>query len=786
MNIEMDLGLFDNHKLGYIAASKYSTNKSDAEVINVTVNLYAALAQDWTTTVTFSGGHSQLENYGVGQHYAVALVGSTIANPSYNVTTVTLTIPAGDTSAIITMTIIDNQTIELDRDITISAPLFGAAKTVTIVDDNRDYVIDVTDPHSGWSNLDNATYALVGGSSSADAAKFVLLTAYLNTNNKKSVLYFPDNTYVLGKNSYTYPNQSIVGQSRSGTIIQRQPDGLSRFDTSELIISPVCGAQVGDHDPFAISNLTLHGGDLPVARLMTFSSTPAEVPHDGDSFKFAFENSAGVNINDTYYFKTTPVDLTKDIQIGATVAATVANMKTLLETPGNGYTCTYKTGSIYQISVTHTTYYGFGTSSNFSESVNHMTWTTNEHCHMLGLTGNITNTGRGVHKIENVYLTSQKCAEVITGFANSDGNIYRATDLANGTEYFARGMIALGGGYCINRVKDVECQYFHCEQDSPGYDDGLTSKNYGATYIYDLTAVTAFYTAYTLDSILDVRRNIITGVTNFVGPGNGTFTGSIVFTDCDFTWDSSYYAGDWSNVGENTIVNTSVFRTGNAVIGSTGMCLIVNLNPSPSTFNDQKITFNDCHFDPGTGIATNKYGVYNSGIGGWAVRNNSLVFNDCHFLTGLLAPVGHASAYGGIFTFNDCIYDCYYGMYMTSSTAVTTTHWKYTINGGTFTNITRFAYIYNNGGGVENRLYLNDISITNTQNVITWQTPGYATLNVARVDAGAGIMRTITGGDPAAGGPGFYKIVGGGVYTTDAYDKSPAKHTTAAYTWAAD
>ena len=135
--------------LDQILLPQTSVNKSASLSVTATVALaQAAPVGGRSVFIDITGGHSQLEDYGVGKHYTVSGADvSNQANLGYNWHRVTLPFAQGDTTKSFTIAVSNNLVIEMDRTLTISGL---GNKTLTIVDDNRNEtkgvngVVDVT------------------------------------------------------------------------------------------------------------------------------------------------------------------------------------------------------------------------------------------------------------------------------------------------------------------------------------------------------------------------------------------------------------------------------------------------------------------------------------------------------------------------------------------------------------------------------------------------------------------------------------------------------------------
>lgn len=205
----MDIGIeIDNlgggrGSIGYLNYTSASYNKSETASFNIVPTLYAARAADTTVTVYFQGGHSDKEDYGVGKHYTITETEDSVASTliSYNLTKVTAVIPAEATTVNIPVTIVNNLVLDIDREILVYGAGLGASKTITIVDDNVDYEIDVTSPGTAVEEL--AAYPITaGGSAATNKTNFNAIMAYIKTSlpGDNVVLYFPAGVYTFGIN----------------------------------------------------------------------------------------------------------------------------------------------------------------------------------------------------------------------------------------------------------------------------------------------------------------------------------------------------------------------------------------------------------------------------------------------------------------------------------------------------------------------------------------------------------------------------------------------------------
>lgn len=267
LNVTLPSGVFKARSVnygGYIALSAVTGQKSEETEITITPTLNMVSNVDTLIPVIFSGGHSQLEDYGVGKHFTLAYDDDlSIINIGYNQTVVAATIPAGETETEITLTVANNPTIEMDRAINISIPGFAPSRTITIVDDNR----DDTYGYNGVVNVTNSAHVTAIDPTAAALDKTGTLDNSTNLqkiidglgNNPKVVLYFPDGTYRM-ELIQIYQGTTLAGQSKTGTILRRK----SPHDTGDwyILLRNKAYNSSSDSDPIGLYNLTLDGDNL--------------------------------------------------------------------------------------------------------------------------------------------------------------------------------------------------------------------------------------------------------------------------------------------------------------------------------------------------------------------------------------------------------------------------------------------------------------------------------------------------------------------------------------------
>jgi len=230
-----------------VSSATASVNKN-AGTKAVTIQLTNKVP-DQAVTVNYAtaDGTAQSVAKGLGQDFTAASDVATIA--------------AGDVSVNKSVTISNNPVINLDRTFafTLSSPNIGsviaATQTVTIVDNARTEIMDVTNPGHSLA-------AMVGDWTTDDTAAFIAILAYVeNPANGKFVVYFPTPSvaYKLGSAYIEIPAAcrnpiTLMGQSSTGTIIKRQDSYVGGY-----LMNLSANASATDLGPIAVTNLMFDG-----------------------------------------------------------------------------------------------------------------------------------------------------------------------------------------------------------------------------------------------------------------------------------------------------------------------------------------------------------------------------------------------------------------------------------------------------------------------------------------------------------------------------------------------
>lgn len=209
-----------------LSLSRNTTTKTSGDIIYATLSFGEVLESDTSVYIVITGGHSQYEDYGTGQHYEVYCSDATIENPAPNQTTVSTVVEAGESSKTIALRIIDNPTWELDRTITIYASGFGS-KSFTIVDDHTGhYLINAVTDYALWGG----TQGLVAGSESyanhnksvlADIVSYIRNRPGYDATVNATIVYIPEGEYYFCHGNYLWPGIALVGDGIGKTVIRR-------------------------------------------------------------------------------------------------------------------------------------------------------------------------------------------------------------------------------------------------------------------------------------------------------------------------------------------------------------------------------------------------------------------------------------------------------------------------------------------------------------------------------------------------------------------------------------
>lgn len=257
-----------------------SVNKSDTNTLTLTARLRSIRAIPTPVVIKLSGGHSDVEDYGVGKHYEIVCSGATITNSAYNETTVSFSIPAGSLSKIMTITIVNNSVLELDRNITISGTFDNrpaASTTLTIVDDNADATLTVADlpvscPIGGCEGWGGATWNLDNTGVSDNKTNFNNILNHLRTQHvgSKAILSFDAGSYLVDTsdgNQVNIPSSTnqitmtgpVDGRLASGvtTIIRDTGYGNNEELFNQRLLYPYSSAT--DNHRLSIVNICVDG-----------------------------------------------------------------------------------------------------------------------------------------------------------------------------------------------------------------------------------------------------------------------------------------------------------------------------------------------------------------------------------------------------------------------------------------------------------------------------------------------------------------------------------------------
>lgn len=607
MYLEMELSGCIKNRI-YFDYTSASYNKSDADDIDVLIKRTSPAGSE-NVTFTVTGGKEAGEDYGFGKNYK----GDTDyiwTNSDYETNSCTVSFGAGETSKTVTLSIVDNPTLELDRvlTLTLSNPSVGVVidgtRTITIIDDNipeTDYlgtsyrnIIDVTDPNKKWGETfvtaRSGLSALVGDDATDNSEKFGDNTRgivkWLNDNGG-GVLYFPDGTYRLaniGTGRNAMPKQTIVGQSLSGVTIKRSADWLTRLDRYERVLESYDYDQNNDSRPFAVKNITLDGDQPPFIMQLSVVSNPA------DDANLIIDRTSVIGGSKTYYFRTAgyPNPTDYDIVKGATPADTAATMATQINKAPNFVAFVHPTANtVVLVHAADTANYSKYFSLNVSGSLPAgLTSTTNEWCSLIYFgCDSPSKAGRFVGKFENLVFT-KNCTEGIHATSNSDVDIYKVTDGAGGAESFPRGMLDLTGGFSVVKVKNASLKYLHTELDTAGH-DGTANNLDRWKIIHKLQDITCevwsgglsglsapFNSPSSELEVIRVTATIRWDLYGAIGP-YAIPSGKVVFTSCDLAFRE--FGGTWGypviyGTG-NVTFNDTAFRLG---AGSFNQAVAIN------------------------------------------------------------------------------------------------------------------------------------------------------------------------------------------------------------------
>lgn len=236
--------------------SSASYTKSGVAVISVTV--LRTFLEPATIRLTFTGGKEAGEDYGLGKNFDGS---GTWENSAYATNYTTIAFALNELSKTVTITVVDNPTLELDRVMTLSltnpsSGVFdGLTRTITIVDNNipktnylgTDYlnIIDASNPNKKWGDAGvtarTGLTALVGDGVTDNNANWQAQLDWLNTNGGGILVLPDDSQYAENAGLTVYPNITICGQDANNrpTVLRKAPVGVGNFS-----IANSCGALV--------------------------------------------------------------------------------------------------------------------------------------------------------------------------------------------------------------------------------------------------------------------------------------------------------------------------------------------------------------------------------------------------------------------------------------------------------------------------------------------------------------------------------------------------------------
>ena len=192
MYIEIDFGrgCVRSQLWAYLDFTNGSYNKSDEQTVNIPIKLNRPDTNPVSLRLTVTGGkESSAEDHGTGANFTGS---GTWVNGGYEENYTTLSFAPGEISKTVTLTIMDNPVLELDRTLTLqlshavncSVLGSGATRTLTIIDDNRVALVNVVE-----EGIDNT------GATDVTAALQVLINAA--GYDGKNVFYFPNGEYMV-------------------------------------------------------------------------------------------------------------------------------------------------------------------------------------------------------------------------------------------------------------------------------------------------------------------------------------------------------------------------------------------------------------------------------------------------------------------------------------------------------------------------------------------------------------------------------------------------------------
>ena len=208
--------------------SYQTATKTGGAVISVPVHLTAKHASTATVDLIIAGAKSQVEDYGFGKDYTLAGTGvGSITNTAYETTAATITFAPNEVDKTATITIENNPTVNLDRNIKVSLAnpsagnkTFYTCLTLKLSDNTRAGIVDVTNATQVHA-LDVTANALdKTGATDATTSLQKIITAAGTTGY---ILYFPTGTYTIGTASCLTgvpSNLTFLGDGADKSIIK--------------------------------------------------------------------------------------------------------------------------------------------------------------------------------------------------------------------------------------------------------------------------------------------------------------------------------------------------------------------------------------------------------------------------------------------------------------------------------------------------------------------------------------------------------------------------------------
>lgn len=256
----------------------YVSNSYDKSIENV-VDVVIERSGTGAATVLFTvtGGKESGEDYGVGKNFIGSDDGADIwINTDYETSVRQVSFADGVTSKTVSLTIVDNPVLELDRvmTLTLSNPsvgmVSGGTRTITIVDDNIPVtdtyrnIIDCTDPEKDYDSAEAAArdldYPMVGNDSTDNTDALTRQMKWLNDNGG-GILYVPTGNYRIDAPTGVatvnlYPGVSIVGDGRTLSIFRRDDTSI---DNNPLLTPNTSPTFAVDQAPCSLLNISVDG-----------------------------------------------------------------------------------------------------------------------------------------------------------------------------------------------------------------------------------------------------------------------------------------------------------------------------------------------------------------------------------------------------------------------------------------------------------------------------------------------------------------------------------------------